>query len=1253
MNNSLFDKNENTNAAMLLNAFRSIYSMIISINLTKGEYNIVEAGLLKNDRLSESGLYDDLIKEITKHIPDKPHKTKFNYLFSSEFLLNELKGGKKEVSLRHRCSSNNMPSYWMETRIVFIEGDENLAVMMSREIDTEMRQINELKKDSLFKKAIFSEDVMIIFECNLSLNMVTSEIYSVINGVEYIKTIEMGLTPPFTLSDIASKIWYSDYLNEDFHQEISCEYLIHLFKDGNSTPEFIFWRSEPDGTEVCLKNVFYITQNEDTGDIIAYSVLKDITNSRIEQKTTSRNKIMFDHTAENYECIFSLDFRSNKITVYQANDNFKDCKFLKLSSTDFVKNYRSIINSYIYEPDRKRVYNIFKKRRMQKEMSNSTVFSINFRMLEEYAAKHYQAKIIRAIDDENAVHLAVAIHNIDEQIHTEAERIRHIQSQQINYMQHETVSNSIDSEFEAIYYVNLDNDDSIMYCSNTDTNKHLPDINNHDGFDSYFKYYAENYVCSNDREGFLKAIDKKKIKAELAKSSIYYINYKVSLNNQQLYYRIKIMSDNLISGHNSVIIGIQNVDFIVNHELDQNNIFDALRLNERNFQKAIFSDAVGFFDCNLSQNLIISDIYEIVDGDYTMVSDKITMTKPFNFNEFFWNYVKTHEVTNPNEVVEYINCENLINIYYQGVHMPEITFWGTTPTGVMLCNRVIFLLTKDETSGDILAMAIVKDVTKRQKLKREQKKNHKIIEILASEYSSLYLVNMENYTVKPYVIDYDVDKLFGDEIRNGIVDYFDIVNLYLDTIVYEEDIDYVAEVTSIDHIKEQFKTTKSFIATPRKCVNGKVKYYEMRFIKVGDSPDPTEFVIGLLDKDDQIKSEQDRQKQVQVAMKHAEEANSAKSAFLFNMSHDIRTPMNAIIGFTTMAQKYVDDKERVNECLEKVKISGTHLLQLINNVLDMARIESGKVSIEETASNLTSDFEEIIIIMQEFAKNHNIKLITSMNNITNEYVYADILHFNQVLINVISNAIKFTHPDGTVTVTVNQIPAEKDGYASYEFIVEDTGIGMNSEFKEHIFEAFIREHSTTASGIQGTGLGMPIAKQLVELMGGNIFVESELGVGTTVKIHISFRIQKKIPDKMKNHSKYTDLSLKGIRLLLVEDNELNREIAKDILEEAEIIVEEAEDGSIAVEKLRKSEPGYYDIILMDIQMPYMDGYQATQVIRSLENRDLADIPIVAMTANAFEEDKNKALESGMNMHLAKPINIGELFEALRIFCKKK
>lgn len=1260
MNNQQSDMKKNNESTILLNAFRNIYPIIISLNLTRNEYHILDSRLFQNRSVNDTGVFDNLVRRIVSHIPDKRQKTKFEEIFSCKSLLKEYKKNKSEVVYRHRHTNNNRPSYWLETSVIFVDDDNEMnditAIMLSKKIDAEMRQINDLKKDSMYKKAIFADDVLTLFECNLSLNMVTSEIYSIIDGIEYIKTNEIGLTPPFSVTELIKTICLSygiDNNAPDIYQKMSCESLINAFEKGNSTPEIVFWTDGSDDNKMCLKNTFYITKNEETNDIMAFSVLKDITQIQMEKDANDLRKIMLDGISENYECVFSIDFSTKYVTVYRASNIFKQCNFFEQSGSELINNYISIIEELVYEADKKHVGHAFTKTKIIKELRKNPIYCVSFRMLVDNEPQYYQAKITPAIGDKNMNHIVVAIHNVDAEIRAEAERIKQIQIQQITNLQQEAVIDSISSDFEGIYYVNLDTDDAVMYRCNSKYNQNLPDANEYKNFYDFLNFFAENYVSKDDREGFIKSIKKEKIDSELSKSSVYYINFKLLVDDQQLYYRIKIMRDNLLSGSNNVVIGIQNIDSIIRHELEQNKVLESFQEKVKNYQRAIFTDASGFYECNLSKNLIISDIFELIDGEFQIVSNQMDMPMPFKFDEFISKFATTHEIPNSGEITELISSQKLIEHYNKGEHMPEVTFWAKSFSGELRCHREIFFMTKDDNSGDILALAIIKDITEQQKKADELKQHHDIIEVLASEYTSLYLVNIDTLKIIPYYIYHDINRLFGDDIRNGKLDYLEVVDMYLNTVVYEEDIEYVAEVTSIEYIKEQFKTVKSFSATPRRYENDEVKYYEMRFVKVGDSPEPNEFVLGLLDRNDQIKKEHEHQQQLQIARERAEAANQAKSTFLFNMSHDIRTPMNAIIGFTNMAQKYLDDKERVIEYLDKVKVSSTHLLQLINDVLDMARIESGKVSIEEIATNVYKNVEDITMIMQEFAQNHNVNMNVKIDNIRNEYIFADVLHFNQVLLNIISNAIKYTHPGGKVDVYVSQTPDEKEGYASFDFIVKDTGIGMSPEFQKHLFESFIREKTTTVSGIQGTGLGMSIAKQLLDLMNGSIDVKSKVNVGTTVKIHISFRIQKRVHKKIENNDEIVDISLEGLRILLVEDNELNREIAKDILEETGIIVEEAEDGSIAVEKVKSSKPGYYDLVLMDIQMPHMDGYTATQNIRALDNPELADIPIVAMTANAFEEDKNKALEEGMNMHLAKPINIGELFEAVRIFCKRK
>lgn len=382
------------------------------------------------------------------------------------------------------------------------------------------------------------------------------------------------------------------------------------------------------------------------------------------------------------------------------------------------------------------------------------------------------------------------------------------------------------------------------------------------------------------------------------------------------------------------------------------------------------------------------------------------------------------------------------------------------------------------------------------------------------------------------------------------------------------------------------------------------------------------------------------------AVKQVEFANKAKSSFLFNMSHDIRTPMNAVIGFTGIAKKYIDNKEKVLDCLNKVDISSNYLLKLINDVLDMARVESGKVTIKEERVSLEEIAQNLILLVKQSVGSKMHEVALHCENLVNPYVYADRLHVNQVVLNILSNAVKYTKDGGKISLTLRQAPSKKEKFGKYCFIVEDNGIGMDSEMLSHVYDSFYRVESATRSGIQGTGLGMAIAKLLVEQMGGTIELESELGVGTKATLTFEFLIAESFAtESVVETVSERQVDFSGMRVLLVEDNELNREIAVDLLEELGLLVDEACDGSEAVKIVEGHAPNYYSFVLMDIQMPVMDGYTATKKIRALDDA-FRDLPIIAMTANAFEEDKRKALAFGMNAHVSKPIDRVQLVQIL-------
>ena len=386
---------------------------------------------------------------------------------------------------------------------------------------------------------------------------------------------------------------------------------------------------------------------------------------------------------------------------------------------------------------------------------------------------------------------------------------------------------------------------------------------------------------------------------------------------------------------------------------------------------------------------------------------------------------------------------------------------------------------------------------------------------------------------------------------------------------------------------------------------------------------------------------------LQIAAENAESANRAKSTFLFNMSHDIRTPMNAIIGYADLASRHSDDPAKLEKYMENIQVCGQNLLMLLNNVLDLARIENDKTEIEYSVSDIEKDFRNCLAMFRNQADSKG-QTLTVTTQLPYPYIYADIPHLTEVCTNLVSNAVKYTGAGGTIRCGVTQKPGEKEGWCDTVVTVADNGIGMSQEFQKHIFEPFERERTSTVSKVEGSGIGMGIVKKLVGLMGGTVEVESKIGVGSTFTVTIPCRIASEDEIQAKREINPSDQKcLCGTRILLTEDNDLNAEIATELLQEEGCTVDRAKDGVECVDMLEKAANGTYQLILMDVQMPVMNGYDATKKIRRMDDPQKANIPIVAMTANAFSEDKQVALDAGMNDHIAKPINMSVLVPTLR------
>ena len=393
------------------------------------------------------------------------------------------------------------------------------------------------------------------------------------------------------------------------------------------------------------------------------------------------------------------------------------------------------------------------------------------------------------------------------------------------------------------------------------------------------------------------------------------------------------------------------------------------------------------------------------------------------------------------------------------------------------------------------------------------------------------------------------------------------------------------------------------------------------------------------EKDEKYKAE------LLIAAKKAEAANEAKTEFLQRMSHDIRTPINGIRGMVNMADHYADDMEKQTEYRTKVKEASNLLLELVNDVLDMSKLESGEVVLEESPFNLSKISEEVLVVIEQIAAEQNIRIVWEKKEIIHRDLIGSPGYVKRVMMNILSNAVKYNRENGHIYLSCMEIPSEQPGMTTMEFICRDTGIGMTEEFQKHIFEPFAQEYTGSRTKFVGTGLGMAIARKLVEKMGGTITFESEKGVGTTFVIRVPFKIDPDA-DKREEQKDVSEKSIKGLHILLAEDNELNMEIAEFMLQNEGADVTKAWNGQEAVELFRKSEPGEFDVILMDIMMPVMNGYEATKMIRSLDREEAKEVPIIAMTANAFTEDRIRAKEAGMDEHVAKPVDVELLIKVI-------
>lgn len=790
--------------------------------------------------------------------------------------------------------------------------------------------------------------------------------------------------------------------------------------------------------------------------------------------------------------------------------------------------------------------------------------------------------------------------------------------------------------------------------------------------------------------------------------------------------------------------------------------------------EAILANSVGYLEVNLTKNKIIGDI---VDARTRMYSEKtssgVKTYNNLNYDEFERWWSENMLVSDKEEFLRVSNAEYMISCFNKGKYVVEVFCSSKTVNGNVTENKQTYYLSKDDYTGDIIGMCIVHDLTEQRRKERDLHRKDLVIQKLCDRFDGISYAKLDEGTI----IDYQIDSIFASwkEEKKDQFDYLERVDRFADAFILEEDREKFKKGMNPEAIKKGLQKKPFYSLDYRIEENGDVHYFNARVAQDDSNKDDFSVIIGLRNVDEEVQ----QHKILEETLKYAEHASRAKTNFLSNMSHDMRTPMNAIIGFTALAATHLEDKEKAQSYLKKIAASSNHLLSLINDILDMNRIESGKVVLNESEENLAEILHDIRAMVQSQINAKQIDFYIDTCDVKNELIYCDGLRLKQILLNIFSNALKYTPSGGTISVRIIQNEIQQRDYGNYEFHIKDSGKGMSKEFLEHIFEPFAREEHNTSEANPGTGLGLSIVKNIVDMMNGKIEVKSELGKGSEFIISLTFklqsgshfeydfsqiegfralvvdddfhtcdtvmrmlrdigmrpefslhgreavlrakqaydiqdeffmyiidwmmpdmnglevarRIRKEIGDdvpiiiltaydwecireeakeagvtaicekplfmsnlkkiiaascgweKVQMEEEAICIDFSGKKVLLAEDIEINQEIANEILSDKGFEVTIADNGKIALEILKQAKPGEYDIVLMDIRMPEMDGYEATKAIRQLDS-EYRNIPIVAMTANAFEDDRQIAFSVGMNEHVPKPLDEDYLFTIL-------
>ncbi len=1074
-----------------------------------------------------------------------------------------------------------------------------------------------------------------------------------------------------------------------------------------------------------------------------------------------------------YKEIADIDLETMTYTIVAGPDN----PYVRTCSTGTVERLKGLL---LYK-------NVSENHR--KELEDFLDFTTLAKRLD---GKQYVEKEIKAVsgiwydcqfvvktrkEDGVASHVLMLVRDINEQKKLELEQL--------------AIARTLSRNFRNAYLVNLNHASAkVIKFQDEYSDGRIDHLMEQEfPYEGFMNDWIDDAVHPDDQQALKKALSCKHLREVLSNQEEYSGNYRMLIDGKEINYQFTISR---MDNSNYVIAGFQNIEAIIQEHLEEEK---KQRAKEEAYQSELknqanrLAQALAMEKQHSEVISALSTIYttifraDLATHQYEVLNSVPLMEnvagKKGNFDDVKERILIAFMAPHSREAMrQFLDFDTL---FERMKDTNTICTEFQNPFGRWFQARFIEK-SRDEHGKLKEVLYVARDVTeeklKELKQKSERKQQLQVINALASEYRALYLVDS---ATQQWTVFKDDSSGSADEIYNKTLvyeSYEKAINTYIDSYVAKSDQESFKEHAKLKNLLIETPDTGIYPLNYDRILDGKRQHWQMNSAKFSSDDGKEYMVIGFRNVHDIVEKQMKQESALRDALSLARHANRAKTTFLNNMSHDIRTPMNAIIGFTALAQTHIDNHEQVQDYLAKIQTSGTHLLSLINEILDMSRIESGTVKLEEDVVHIPDVLHELRMIIQGQVNAKQQSLYIDSLDVVHEDVLTDKLRLNQILLNIIGNAIKYTGYGGNIAVRVTEKKAATPGYATYEFRVKDNGMGMSADFVDHVFDAFSRERTSTVSGIQGTGLGMSITKNVVDMMNGTIEVESELGKGSEFIVTIDFKLSDKhvsispisellgaralvvdddihtcqsiskmlrsidmrpdwstsgreavirakeaveiqdeykafiidylMPDmngietvrqirrvissdipiivltayewtdfekeareagvtdfvskpiflselhailsrgseKAPSVKKETSYDYSGKHILLVEDNELNREIATFILEDAGILVDSAKDGIEAVDIMSHSEEDRYDLIFMDIQMPKMDGYTAAREIRTLKNNRIANIPIVAMTANAFDEDRQKSFEAGMNGHIAKPISIEAIAKVL-------